>query len=269
MMKIIHFSDPHAGGPAEDWLAYIDKRWVGVFNFTYRRKYQHDQSYLKKAVDYIIGQKPDLAVLTGDITSTGQPGEFKQQLDILDPLVRNSQIPMMYIPGNHDFYVYNKRCVDAMKNAVKFLNRDSFSFDDLPLKISLGDCDFILVNESCPTNLLSSCGYLSGKSSDFIVKTCSEKQNKPLVLVGHYPIIEDHPMLRIRHKLWGEKEVLKLLKTGRLDLSLCGHVHRPYAKTDERGRGEICAGSVTRNGSVTVINYDKTKDVFIREVVKL
>ena len=156
-----------------------------------------------------------------------------------------------------------------MKNAVKFLNRDSFSFDDLPLKISLGDCDFILVNESCPTNLLSSCGYLSGKSSDFIVKTCSEKQNKPLVLVGHYPIIEDHPMLRIRHKLWGEKEVLKLLKTGRLDLSLCGHVHRPYAKTDERGRGEICAGSVTRNGSVTVINYDKTKDVFIREVVQL
>lgn len=26
-MKILHFSDPHAGGPAEDWMAYIDKRW--------------------------------------------------------------------------------------------------------------------------------------------------------------------------------------------------------------------------------------------------
>jgi 3',5'-cyclic AMP phosphodiesterase CpdA len=268
-MKIIHFSDPHAGGPAEDWLAYVDKRWVGVFNFSYRRKYQHDQSYLKKAVDYIIEQKPDLAVLTGDITSTGQQGEFKQQLDILDPLVRNTQIQLMYIPGNHDYYVYNKKCVDAMKYAVRVLNRANFSFDELPVKISLGDCDFILVNESCPTNLLSSCGYLSRESSDFIVKACAEKQEKPLVLIGHYPIIEDHPILRVRHKLWGEKETLELLKSGKIDLSLCGHVHRPYAKTDERGRGEICAGSITRNGCVTLINYDKTKDVFSREVVHL
>jgi predicted phosphodiesterase len=268
-MKIIHFSDPHAGGPAEDWMAYVDKRWVGVFNFTYRRKYQHDQSYLKKAVDYIIGQKPDLAVLTGDITSTGQPGEFEQQLNILDPLVRTSQIPLMYIPGNHDYYVYNKKCVDAMKYAVRFLNRASFSFDDLPVKISIGDCEFILVNESCPTNLLSSCGYLSRKSSDFVVKACSEKKDKPLVLIGHYPINEKHPILRFRHRIWGEREVLKLLKNGKLDLSLCGHVHRPYARIDERGRGEICAGSVTRNGSVTVINYDKDKDVFLREVMKL
>lgn len=47
-MKIIHFSDPHAGGPAEDWLAYVDKRWVGVFNYRFRRQFRHDMSKLKK-----------------------------------------------------------------------------------------------------------------------------------------------------------------------------------------------------------------------------
>ena len=41
-MKILHFSDPHAGGPAEDWMAYIDKRWVGVFNYRFRRQFRHD-----------------------------------------------------------------------------------------------------------------------------------------------------------------------------------------------------------------------------------
>ncbi len=267
-MKIIHFSDPHAGGPAEDWMAYIDKRWVGVFNFSFRRKYQHDQSYLKKAVDYILAQKPDLAVLSGDITSTGQPGEFKIQLDILEPL-RNSQIPMMFIPGNHDCYVYNRRCVDAMKDAVKFLNKDKFTFDDLPVKMTVGDCDFMLVNESCPTNLLSSCGYLSKSSSDFVVKECAGKKERPRILVGHYPIWEDHPWLRLRHRLWGEQEVFKLLRSGSIDLSLCGHVHRPYAKIDVRGRGEICAGSVTRNGCVSEITYDTGKDVFVWENVFL
>ena len=34
-MKIIHFSDPHAGGGAETWRAYFDKRWVGVFNYRF------------------------------------------------------------------------------------------------------------------------------------------------------------------------------------------------------------------------------------------
>jgi len=89
------------------------------------------------------------------------------------------------------------------------------------------------------------------------------------VLVGHYPLWEDHPWLRVRHRLWGEDEALRLLKNGEIDLSLCGHVHRPYAKIDERGRGEICAGSVTRNGCVTLIDYDKSKDVFTREVKQL
>ena len=39
-VKIIHFSDPHAGGPAEDWMAYFDKRWVGVFNYRFRRRFR-------------------------------------------------------------------------------------------------------------------------------------------------------------------------------------------------------------------------------------
>ena len=73
-MKIVHFSDPHAGGPAEDFLAYIDKRWVGVFNYNFRRKFRHDMTKLEKAVRYILDTKPDVAVCTGDLTSTGQPG---------------------------------------------------------------------------------------------------------------------------------------------------------------------------------------------------
>ncbi|UKI34151.1 MAG: metallophosphoesterase [Lentisphaeria bacterium] len=73
-MKIVHFSDPHAGGPAEDLLAYIDKRWVGVFNYNFRRKFRHDMTKLENAVRYILDTKPDVAVCTGDLTSTGQPG---------------------------------------------------------------------------------------------------------------------------------------------------------------------------------------------------
>ena len=61
-MKIIHFSDPHAGGGAEDWRAYFDKRWVGVFNYRFRRRDKHDLGRLKRAVEYIIAARPDVAI---------------------------------------------------------------------------------------------------------------------------------------------------------------------------------------------------------------
>ena len=52
-MKIAHFSDPHLGAPTDDWTALFDKRWVGLFNYKFRRSYQHDPVYLEKAVQYI------------------------------------------------------------------------------------------------------------------------------------------------------------------------------------------------------------------------
>lgn len=267
-MKIIHFSDVHAGGPAEDWLAYFDKRWVGVFNFNFRRRFQHDLTLLEKAVDYILEKKPDLAVCTGDITSTGQPGEFKKSLDILAPLAE-SGIPLVYVPGNHDYYVKNKKCVNAMKSAFDFLNQGRFSFDSLPVALNICGIEFIIVNESFPSNLISSCGYLKKTSMDFISEACSKNHSVPRILIGHYPLIEDHPWLRVRHRLWGQKKAVKFLSDGAIDISLCGHVHKPYTKIDSKGRGEICSGSVTRNSCMAMIEYDPAKDFFKYEKISL
>jgi len=261
-MKIIHFSDSHAGGPAEDWLAYLDKRWVGVFNYRFRRQYQHDQSLLSKAVDHILANRPDAVVCTGDLTSTGQPGEFKQALDILRPLIDGSDIPFIFVPGNHDYYVHRKSCCDSLRETFRYLNRDRLRFEDLPAKITVGGLDFLVVNESWPTNLLSSCGYLRKDSRDALMEWCSAPKERPRILVAHFPLSERYPLLRVRHRLWGQKEVLELLRSGRLDLSLCGHVHVPEARIDVRGRGEICAGSVTRNACMASIEYRPGSDMF-------
>lgn len=260
-MKIIHFSDPHAGGSAEDWMAYFDKRLVGVFNYNFRRKFQHDLSNLGKAVDYILEQRPDLAVCTGDLTSTGQPGEFAKVKKILAPL-RDSAIPLLYIPGNHDFYVYRRHCVDAMKAMVAWLTRDRYSFDSLPLRLTIGELDFLLVNESWPSNLLSSHGWLRPRYSAWLENECNEPKSRPRVLIGHYPLIESHPFRRCRHRLYGQRRAVRLLREGKIDLSLCGHVHVAKAKIDARGRGEIIAGSITRNHCLAEINYDAAADIF-------
>lgn len=267
-MKIIHFSDPHAGGGAEDWMAYFDKRWVGVFNYRFRRRFRHDLSLLEKAVQYILKVKPDAAVCTGDLTSTGQPGEFEKTLAILEPL-RNSNIPLIYLPGNHDCYVKRPKCVNAMLNAVEYLNGKDYAFDRLPVVRRVKDVDFLMFNTSRPSNLLCSWGFVSKEDDAMLREICQGKKERPRILVTHYPMLEDHPVLRVRHRLFGQKNILKLMNDKAIDLSLCGHVHKPYCRVDADGRGENCAGSVTRNGVISSIDYDPADDSFKFESVDL
>ncbi|MBE6364675.1 MAG: hypothetical protein E7053_02850 [Lentisphaerae bacterium] len=260
-MKIVHFSDPHGGGPAEDFMAYFDKRWVGVFNYKFRRKFRHDLSHLAKAVEYIMDTKPDVAVCTGDLTSAGQPGEFVKVLEIIKPLY-SSNIPLIYTPGNHDCYVKRKKCVEAVKNAVQVMSQNKYTFDSFPHKIEYGGVEMLIVNTSAPSNLLCSWGFLKKSTSEFIEKACVENPDKPKVLISHYPMTEEHPFLRMRHRLFGQKKVLELMAQKKLDLVLCGHVHKPYLKVDQQGRGECCAGSVSSNASMVEIECDVDKHSF-------
>ena len=257
-MKIIHFSDPHGGGGAEDWMAYFDKRWVGVFNYRFRRRFQHDLSKLENAVGYILDTKPDLAVCTGDLTSSGQPGEFERVKKILKPLI-DSPIPLVYTPGNHDCYVKRPWCVKAMKEAVFEVNQKRFTFDEMPLKLELSGAEVIMLNTSRPSNLLCSWGFVDRRDSRKIAAFCREEKGVPRILVTHYPLMEDHKWLRVRHALFGQGELVKLVKEKKIDLVLCGHVHKHFLKTDEKGFGQCCSGSVTRNGNMVEIDCSDQK----------
>jgi len=66
----------------------------------------------------------------------------------------------------------------------------------------------------------------------------------------------------MRHRLFGQKKVLELMAQKKLDLVLCGHVHKPYLKVDQQGRGECCAGSVSSNASMVEIECDVDKHSF-------
>ena len=267
-MRIAHFSDPHGGGPAEDLMAYFDKRWVGVFNYRFRRKFRHDLSKLARAVEYVMDTRPDVAVCTGDLTSAGQPGEFARVLEIIKPLWE-SNIPLLYTPGNHDCYVKRPRCVAAVKNAVQVMSQGKYSFDQMPQKLLLNNAEFLVINTSAPSNLLCSWGFLTDGNREFITRSCGNENNMPKILISHYPMTEEHPLLRIRHRLFGQKKILQLMAEKKLDLVLCGHVHKPYLKVDEQGRGECCAGSVSSNGSMMEIECDTANRSFKFKTISL
>ncbi len=264
-MKLIHFSDPHEGGGLEHWSAFFDKRLLGSMNFRFRRKGIHRTELLEKAVSFILKEKPDAAICTGDITNCGQPGEFRRALELLRPLI-DSDIKLFYVPGNHDAYVRNKKCREALKEAFKAINQNRCSLDELPLSVRIADCELVLTNSSVPTTLFSSCGHFSRDSRIFLEKLCSDHKKHPIIIAGHFPLIERHPLARFRRRLWGQAAVRKLLDSGRIDVSLCGHVHVPYfVPTVSGGRGEYCSGSVTKTGKISILKYDAEQNLFAAE----
>ncbi len=267
-MKIIHFSDPHVCLAPESLSALFDKRILGFFNHTLRRSFNHDLSLLDKAVEFILIEKPDVVVCTGDITSTGQPSEFARALDLLAPLT-NSGIPFLCVPGNHDSYVKDKPCREALDAAFSMLNDKRWALDGLPARLEIGGCEFILVNECRPTNILLSSGGLQERDAKTISQWCAVKKTKPRILVGHFPFWYKKGNLGARRSL-GNREVLRsLMESGAIDLSLCGHVHRHFAETVATGRGEVCAGSTTLNGNVAVIEYLGNDDRFSCSFVRV
>jgi len=267
-MKIIHFSDPHSCAPPGDFSAFSDKRIVGFFNYTFRRRFQHNLNFLDKAVEYIIDEKPDVVICTGDLTSTGQPAEFAKTLKRVKPLLENSQIPLLFVPGNHDAYVKNNTCRKALRDAFSKLNKNQWELADLPVKTIIGDCEFIMINECCPTNIFLSCGYITEKSTQQIKEWCNQEKKYPRILLGHFPVLRKYSFIESRRGLKNHKEVKDLIATKKIDLSLCGHMHYEYADIDDTGRGEICAGSVTRSGNLTIIEYNKNDDTFSYKVHK-
>lgn len=268
-MKIIHFSDPHSCAPPGELSAFFDKRIVGFFNYTFRRRFQHDLKLLDKAVQLTLQEKPDVVVCTGDLTSTGQPAEFAMVLEKLDPLVQNKDIRLLFVPGNHDAYVKNRTCKRALDDAFRVLNRNRWELADLPVRETIQDCEFILVNECVPTNIFLSSGYITGQNSLRIKEWCEQGKLQPRILVGHFPVMRDYSFLEARRGLKHHEEVKKLLEKQQIDLSLCGHVHNEYTDLDASGRGEVCGGSVTRSGNIGIIEYNRNDDTFLYQTRKV
>lgn len=252
MLKIVHFSDLHLAAPLSSANALLDKRFIGFLNGAIFRKHAYQPERLKKAVPLILKENPDLIVFTGDATTCSQPQEFELALEYLDPLIK-SGIPILYTPGNHDCYVPANECTEALRKFRIALTGS----ETAPAEFETEDCKFLIFDSAVPTNPLLSCGYFSEHSLSFLQEQCNRK-TKPLVMLSHFPVLKKESGISgYRRRLAGAEPVRELAHSGMIDLILCGHIHKPYEILNGTGRGEICAGSLTKAGLFRTILFDR------------
>lgn len=277
-MKILHFSDIHAGlfPNGVTWL--FDKRALGTATQHIRRKHKQDFSTLTRLADHITNIRPDLIVYTGDLTATAQPGEFKLALQLLKPSVANSHVPVIAIPGNHDAYVNRQDALQARQDAIASLNtfdcpKDmqdaSRNLDTLPCNAPLrrivhGSIAFHILDAAHPMPPWMSGGKTSQTQIDALEQQLKQtKSNDRLnILVSHFPIfMKNGNRLNWRRRIDCDQRLRALADDKLVDMLLCGHIHTPFTFAHEQFT-QVCPGSITLHHHFAVIDInEKTQHV--------
>ncbi|MFA5204426.1 MAG: metallophosphoesterase [Lentisphaeria bacterium] len=256
-MRLVHFSDVHLCRLPADPLALFDKRLAGGLNFLLRRGGRAHPGYLDALLLRLRTLAPELVVITGDLTTTGSPEEFAAVQERLAPLL-SSRLELLYIPGNHDAYVGERRCRAALADAFQRFNRGRWRLDELPARLTLGPLTLLVADECRPTPPWLSCGEVAPAAAARLRAwlDAPREDGEKRLLVGHFPLrnAAGRP-LGWRRRLNGAEPLYAALCNGRLDVALCGHDHTPFRRDEPNGAMELCAGAFTWHGLLNVLDY--------------
>lgn len=258
-MRIVHISDIHFGCLTKDIGALFDKRALGLLNYFTRRRGQMHEHYFTRAVAVIRSLKPDLVVLTGDLTCVGSPEEFALAHERLRLLADDADFQFLAVPGNHDAYVKRRSCRDAMHRCFRELNGPGAALDDMPFERNFGNLRLFVLDEARPSNLVTSTGRLPPRTREWLQARTAREREDPTerrILVGHFPVLTAGGLrLGWRRRLHGDKQIHSALCKGQLDASVCGHIHDSFRIDYPSGAIEVCVGALTVQGRISVLDY--------------
>lgn len=106
-LRVVHATDIHCLIPPH-WRQVLSapKRIVGVTNlYLLRRAERFSLEVQRQLVREIVAQRPDVVILSGDLTNLALAEEFALAREVLHPLLDNGgAFPTFIVPGNHDAY---------------------------------------------------------------------------------------------------------------------------------------------------------------------
>ena len=232
MTLIVHISDLH----------------VSVSDF--------DEKIFFDAVTEINELKPDMIVLTGDITNHGYYKEFQQATKYLEMFEQ----PLFAVPGNHD---------------ARNLGYQTFEelIGERSWKLTMdGNFTVIGLDSSSPDEDKGHIGTPQHMWLEHQLDECVINENFSVVALHHH-VVPIPQTGRERNVLSDAGDILKTLTTHEVDLVLSGHKHVPNIwklnNTIVVNAGSLCSCKLRGKNKNSYIVYNITDDIieiFLHEV---
>jgi len=184
-----------------------------------------DSALADAAVKEVVGLRPDLVVVGGDLTAEGYAHEFREAEEYLAPLF-DAGLSTVVIPGNHD-----------AKNVGYLHFSDTFGPGDVTgkadrvvrLETALGggapQSVTLVALDSTKPDLAE--GEI-GRERYGWIRAQFEPPAELKIVAMHHHLVPVPGTGRERNTVWDAGDVLALLNDCGVELVLCGHKHVPY-----------------------------------------
>lgn len=163
-------------------------------------------------------ERPEVAVLSGDITQRARPAQFRAAKAFVERL----GAPVLAVPGNHDIALF-----DLWARAARPYARyaSAFGADLEPVHASR---DLLVVGVNTTRAWRHKEGEVSPLQIDRVAALLRKARPQQLrVVVVHHPAAVHRDQDR-RHLLRGHHAALRAWSAAGADLVLGGHIHLPY-----------------------------------------
>jgi 3',5'-cyclic AMP phosphodiesterase CpdA len=174
------------------------------------------EAHLQRCVDTLNGlrPRPDLLVVTGDLTERGRKEEYL----IVKRLLQKLDMPFLLIPGNHDS-PENLRAVfdehDYLQGDTPFIQ---YVVDTWPLRV-------VALDTTVP---MRGHGELCTARLNWLADTLAQAPQRPTVVLMHHPPFETGIKLMDELGLLKGREAFAEIIAPYTNIQrvLCGHLHR-------------------------------------------
>ena len=192
MRTIVHLSDIHFGRINEQLIAPL--------------------------TDTVRQLKPDLVVVSGDLTQRARAHQFKQARALLDALPK----PQVVVPGNHDVPLHNvfARFMQPLHKYRRFITSDLQPF--------FQDEEMAVVGVNSAIALTIKGGRITRDQVGWIYDTfCTLDPGVVRIVVTHHPF--DLPAGHDERQLVGRARMaMDVLASCGVDIFLAGHLHTSH-----------------------------------------
>jgi len=187
--RIVQLSDIHVWEPSGlHPFDLIGKRGAGFANYRLRRRGEYSIAVLRAAIAKAVETKPDVVLVSGDLSNLGLRSELEQARRELQPVVE-AKLRLAIIPGNHDAYLKS-----SLAGQFEEVLRDGQQADDreaspYPFLMRLPTADLLCLTSAIATAPLMAYGRVGASqfaSAEAIMTR--RDSSRPLALTVHHPV---------------------------------------------------------------------------------
>jgi 3',5'-cyclic AMP phosphodiesterase CpdA len=198
-------------------------------------------------LDLIERNRPDLVVVSGDLTQRARPEQFRQARAFVDSMIA-MKVPTLTVPGNHDVPLYRvwERLFNPFGCYKKFFSPE--------LEPVYRDDDMLVVGINTAHGWTIKDGRIRLRrllEVEKLLRATPETVFK--VVVAHHHMIPP-PNFGTQRVLANAYEAIDLFSSAGVDLILSGHLHQAYIGNSEefypKGRPPVVilhSGTTTSN----------------------